>query len=143
MKVVIQRSKKSSVSADGDIVGSIDSGLVLLVCMEKGDGLEQLDKAAKKILSLRTFEENGKLNKNIIDAGGQILCISQFTLAWGGEKGNRPGLDNAMEPGVAEKYYGEFCNMLSEKVAVAKGQFGASMQVSILNDGPVTYFLKF
>jgi len=143
MKVLIQRSKKSHVTVEEEIVGSINSGLVLLVCMEKGDQEEILTKAANKILALRTFEENGKQNKNIIDAGGEILLISQFTLAWEGEKGNRPGFDNAMEPSLARKYFKKFCDLLSEKVTVATGQFGASMQVKIENDGPVTYFLKF
>ncbi len=143
MRVVVQRSKKSQVTVDEKVVGSINSGLVLLVCMEKGDGIKQLEQAAKKILALRTFEENGKLNKNILDAGGEILLISQFTLAWKGDKGNRPGFDKAMKPDDAREFYDRFCDMLREKVTVATGQFGASMQVNILNDGPVTYFLEF
>ena len=115
---------------------------MLFVCIEKGDKVETLEKAAKKILALRTFEENGKLNKNIIDAGGG-LCISQFTLAWEGEKGNRPGFDNAMNPIDAERLFNHLCKLLSEKINVATGQFGASMQVHIQNDGPITYFLQF
>ena len=138
MRVVVQRSKKSQVSVGDQVVGSIGSGLVLLVCMEKGDEVEQLEKAAKKILALRIFEE-----KNILDAGGEILLISQFTLAWKGDKGNRPGFGNAMKPDDARELFATFSDMLSEKVTVATGQFGASMQVNILNDGPVTFFLEF
>ena len=138
MRVVVQKSKKSQVKVNDQVIGSIDSGLVLLVCMEKGDKIEQVEKAAKKILALRIFEE-----KNILDAGGEILSISQFTLAWKGDKGNRPGLDNAMKTGDARELFATFCDMLSEKVTVATGQFGASMQVNILNDGPVTFFLEF
>jgi D-tyrosyl-tRNA(Tyr) deacylase len=118
MKIVVQRSKKSHVSVNEKIFGSINEGLVLLVCMEKGDGVEQLEKAARKILALRTFEENGKMNRNIIDVGGEILCISQFTLAWQGEKGNRPGFDNAMKPDDAQKLFKTFCDILSEKVTI-------------------------
>ena len=148
MKIVIQRSLEAKVSVAGEVVASIPKGMVLLVCMEKTD-LERkdlsLEKVAQKILNLRIFKdpETGKMNKNIHQSGGDILCVSQFTLSWDGKKGNRPSFDNSMEPNKAEKAFNEFCELLKKEVRVSTGVFGASMQVSLTNDGPVTFSLNF
>lgn len=143
MKVVVQRSKYSSVTVDGKIVGQIDNGLVLLVGITKEDTLEDLEYMAKKVLNLRIFDDsNGVMNKSILDNGGSILSISQFTLCANTKKGNRPSYIDAMEPVMAKKYYLEFNEMLRESVVVAEGIFQADMLVNINNDGPITIILE-
>lgn len=142
MKVVVQRSKYSSVTVDGKIVGQIDNGLVLLVGITKEDTLEDLEYMAKKVLNLRIFDDNnGVMNKSILDNGGSILSISQFTLCANTKKGNRPSYIDAMEPVMAKKYYLKFNEMLRESVVVAEGIFQADMLVNINNDGPITIIL--
>jgi len=144
MKIVVQRSLNSSVSVKENIISSIDKGLVLLVCMEKGDDLSSINKAAEKILNLRIFsDELDRMNLNILQHQGEILCISQFTLSWSGKKGNRPSFDNSMAPKEANQFFEQFCDKLAEKVSVKKGAFGEKMSVNILNDGPVTFHLEF
>ena len=144
MRIVIQRSGKSTVSVNKKIVGEIERGLVLLVCLEKEDTLETVKKAAQKILAIRLFEdENQKMNKSIMDTDGQILAISQFTLSWRGLKGNRPGFDRSMPPEAAENLFNKFTELLSQSVFVATGVFGAAMDVKINNLGPVTFSLDF
>lgn len=146
MRVVIQRSKQSSVTVDNQIVGQIEKGMVLLVCFEKGDTENNMEKAIQKIWNIRMFEDpvNGKMSLNLNQTGGEILCISQFTLSWDGEKGNRPSFDNSMDPHTAKEFYHLFCQKLEKLgMRVAKGIFGAYMDVHIKNDGPVTFFLKF
>lgn len=144
MKIVVQRSLNSKVSVATKNVGSISKGLVLLVCLEKGDDSNSIDKAAKKILALRIFsDELGRMNKNVLDSKGEILAISQFTLSWNGKKGNRPSFDNSMDPDSADKLFNKFCEILRRDVIVETGSFGESMEVSIVNDGPVTFVLEF
>ena len=145
MRVVVQRSGPSKVSVKDQIVGEISHGLVLLVCLEKGDTQETLIKAARKILNIRLFNdpETGKMNLNIDQVKGEILAISQFTLSWKGEKGNRPGFDQSMPPEEAEKMFNLFCQQLEETAPVAKGMFGQEMHVDISNLGPVTFSLDF
>lgn len=143
MRVVVQRSKYSSVTVDGKIVGQIDNGLVLLVGITKEDTLEDLEYMAKKVLNLRIFDDNnGVMNKSILDNGGSILSISQFTLCANTKKGNRPSYIDAMEPVMAKKYYLKFNEMLRESVDVAEGIFQADMLVNINNDGPITIILE-
>jgi D-tyrosyl-tRNA(Tyr) deacylase len=143
MRVVVQRSKYSSVTVDGKIVGQIDNGLVLLVGITKEDTLEDLEYMAKKVLNLRIFDDNnGVMNKSILDNGGSILSISQFTLCANTKKGNRPSYIDAMEPVMAKKYYLKFNEMLRESVVVAEGIFQADMLVNINNDGPITIILE-
>lgn len=143
MKVVVQRSKYSSVTVDGKIVGQIDNGLVLLVGITKEDTLEDLEYMAKKVLNLRIFDDsNGVMNKSILDNGGSILSISQFTLCANTKKGNRPSYIDAMEPVLAKKYYLKFNEMLRESVDVSEGIFQADMLVNINNDGPITIILE-
>jgi len=144
MRIVVQRSGKSKVDVNQNSVGSINSGLVLLVCIEKNDNVDTIKKAAKKILSIRIFEdENQKMNKSILDVNGQILAISQFTLSWRGQKGNRPSFDQSMTPDIAQELFNEFVNELTQSVPVKTGQFGASMDVHIQNLGPVTFCFDF
>lgn len=143
MKVVVQRSKYSSVTVDGKIVGQIDNGLVLLVGITKEDTLEDLEYMAKKVLNLRIFDDNnGVMNKSILDNGGSILSISQFTLCANTKKGNRPSYIDAMEPVLAKKYYLMFNEMLRESVDVSEGIFQSDMLVNINNDGPITIILE-
>lgn len=142
MRVVVQRSKYSCVTVEGKIVGQIDNGLVLLVGITKEDTLEDLEYMAKKVLNLRIFDDsNGVMNKSILDNGGSILSISQFTLCANTKKGNRPSYINAMEPAMAKKYYLKFNEMLRKNVVVAEGIFQADMLVNINNDGPITIIL--
>lgn len=144
MKVVIQRVKKAKVEVLNQVVGEIDTGLLLLVCMENGDQASSIEKAAKKICNLRIFEdENGRMNKSILEIQGSVLAISQFTLSWDGSKGNRPSFDLSMEPSQASQMFDSFCLLLKEYTNVETGKFGADMQVSLVNDGPVTFSLAF
>lgn len=144
MRVLVQRSKKSSVSVDNNIVGSIDSGLVLLVGFTHNDTSKEIIKLAKKVVSLRIFDdENGVMNKSLLDVGGEILSISQFTLYGDASKGNRPSYINAMKGEDAIKLYEEFNEELRKYgVKVATGKFGAYMDVKINNDGPTTIWLE-
>lgn len=143
MRVLVQRSLKSSVSVDDNIVGSIDNGLVLLVSFTHTDTSSDIDYLVKKIVNLRIFDdENGVMNKSILDVGGSILSISQFTLYADTKKGNRPSYINAMGGENSIKLYDEFNQKLSNYVSVEKGIFGADMKVNIINDGPVTIMLE-
>jgi len=142
MKVVVQRSKKSSVSVDGKIINEIKSGLCLLVGVRVDDTLEDADKLASKVLNLRIFDdENGVMNKSILDVGGEILSISQFTLQADTRKGNRPSYINAMNGEDANKIYEYFNSKLNEQIKTYPGVFGADMLVSIENDGPITIII--
>ena len=143
MKVVVQRSKKSSVSINNKIVGKIDKGLVILVGFTDGDSLKDIDYIVKKIVNLRIFDDdNGVMNKSIKDVGGSILSISQFTLYADTKKGNRPSYIKAMNGNDATKLYDIFNDKLREYVNVETGVFGADMMVSISNDGPITIIIE-
>ncbi len=143
MKVVVQRSKKSSVSVDGKMVSSIDKGLVLLVGFTEGDTEEKLVNMARKIANLRIFDdEAGIMNKSILDVGGSILSISQFTLYGDATKGNRPSYIKAMKGDEAIVLYEKFNEELNKYVETLPGVFGADMEVSITNSGPVTIILE-
>ena len=143
MKVVVQRSKKSSVSVDGKLVSSIDMGLVLLVGFTEGDTEEKLVNMARKVTNLRIFDdEAGIMNKSILDVGGSILSISQFTLYGDATKGNRPSYIKAMKGDEAIVLYEKFNAELNKYVETLPGVFGADMEVSITNSGPVTIILE-
>ena len=143
MRILVQRSLNSSVSVDGKVIGSIDRGLVLLVGFTEGDNSEKIDYLIKRVLNLRIFDdEEGIMNKSILDVGGSILSISQFTLYADTKKGNRPSYINALSGEKAIKLYDEFNKKLSEFIHVETGEFGADMKVNILNDGPVTILLE-
>ena len=143
MKVVVQRSKKSSVSVDGKMVSVINKGLVLLVGFTEGDTEEKLVNMARKIANLRIFDdEAGIMNKSILDVGGSILSISQFTLYGDASKGNRPSYIKAMKGDEAIVLYEKFNAELNKYVETLPGVFGADMEVSITNSGPVTIILE-
>ena len=143
MKVVVQRSKKSSVTIDGKVHGEIDKGLVLLVSFTEGDSSYEIDWMINKILNLRIFDDdNGIMNKSILDIHGSILSISQFTLYGDASKGNRPSYIKALGGDKAKLLYDEFNTKLSDKIEVKTGIFGSDMKVNILNDGPVTIILE-
>lgn len=143
MKVIVQRSLKSSVSVNNRIVGSIDNGLVLLVGFTNGDTSSDIDYIIKKIINLRIFnDECGIMNKSILDVGGSILSISQFTLYADTKKGNRPSYMNAMKGENAIKLYNEFNEKLNKYIHVEKGIFGEDMKITITNNGPITIILE-
>ena len=141
MKAVIQRVLESSVSVDGNVVGSSGKGYMILVGVCKGDTEKQADLLARKTASLRVFEdENGKMNLSVLDVDGEILAISQFTLCADVKKGNRPSFVKSAHPDYANELYEYFCKKLLENGVknVEKGIFGADMKVELLNAGPVT-----
>lgn len=143
MRVVVQRVNKSSVTVDGKVVGKIDKGFTLLVGFTQGDTIEDIKYMVKKIVNLRIMDdENGVMNKSILDAGGDILSISQFTLYGDAKKGNRPSYIKALGGSEASPMYDQFNEMLREHVKVETGIFGAEMKVMIENDGPVTILLE-
>lgn len=144
MKVVVQRSKKSSVSVEGKLVNEIDNGMVLLVSFTQGDTIDNILKMTKKIANLRIFDdEEGVMNKSILDVGGEILSISQFTLYGDTTKGNRPSYMNALNGEEAIKLYEIFNEEMNKYVVTKPGIFGAEMMVNISNDGPITLIMEF
>lgn len=143
MRVLLQRSLNSNVIVDGKVVGSIDNGLALFVGFTQGDDIKVIDYLINKILNIRIFDdENGVMNKSIIDVGGSILSISQFTLYADCNKGNRPSYMNALKSDEAILLYEEFNKRLSKYINVSEGIFGSDMMVSITNSGPVTIMLE-
>jgi len=139
MKVVIQRCKSGSCTVDDKIVGKIDKGLVVLVGFNVNDTIEDINYIVKKIVNLRIFDdENGVMNKSVIDVNGEILSISQFTLQAITKDGNRPSYVNAMKGEDAIKLYELFNSKLNESVKTYPGVFGADMLIKIDNDGPIT-----
>lgn len=144
MKAVIQRVKSASVTINNELYSKINQGILVLFGLEKGDIKENADKIADKISKLRIFEDdNGKMNKSIIDIFGEVLVVSQFTLAGNCSKGTRPSFDNAEVPDKANEMYEYFVSKLKEKgLPVKTGVFGAMMDVELINDGPVTFILN-
>ena len=144
MKVILQRSKEASFSVDKKIVGRIDNGLVLLVGFNENDTSHEIDYMVDKIINLRIFDdENGIMNKSLLDINRSILSISQFTLYADTKKGRRPSYKSAMSPDKATILYDEFNQKLKNRnIKIATGIFGASMEVSLVNDGPVTIILE-
>lgn len=144
MKVVVQRSKKSSVSVSEKIVNEIDNGMILLVSFTQGDTIDNILKMTKKIANLRIFDdEEGVMNKSILDVGGEILSISQFTLYGDTTKGNRPSYMKALKGEEAIKLYKTFNEEMNKYVVTKPGIFGAEMMVNISNDGPITLIMEF
>ena len=141
MKAVIQRVLNSSVSVDGEVVGSCGKGYMILVGVQQGDTEKHADLLAKKTANLRVFkDENDKMNLSILDIDGEVLAISQFTLCADCKKGNRPSFAQSESPERANELYEYYCEKLREYGVkkVDKGIFGANMKVSLVNDGPVT-----
>lgn len=145
MRVLIQRVLNASVTVDGEVISSIEKGMLLFVCFEKGDSEESLHKCVEKISKLRIFDdENGRLHFNITEAGGKILSVSQFTLSWDGTGGHRPSFENSENPQLARLRYALLNKMFRDQgLEVSEGRFGADMKVSLVNDGPVTFMLQF
>lgn len=144
MIALIQRVNQASVSVEGKIIGAIDNGLLAFIGIEKQDSWEKAEKLAQKLLNYRVFSDaDDKMNLNVQQINGSILLVSQFTLAANTSKGNRPGFDPAMPPSEAEAFFARFCTyMQTQYPHIATGQFGANMQVSLTNDGPVTFWLQ-
>ena len=144
MKVLIQRVTQAQVDIDGECVGKIGLGLLLLVGLEKHDLEATLERMCHKVLNYRIFSDSdGKMNLSVKDIGGGVLVVSQFTLAADTHKGLRPGFSVAALPHVAKSQYEEFVALLKQEHSdVQTGLFGADMQVSLVNDGPVTFMLE-
>ncbi len=145
MKGLIQRVKRASVTIDGKVYSQINQGILILLGVEKGDNEQNADKLADKLCKLRIFEdEDGKMNKSILDVNGEILIVSQFTLAGDCKKGTRPSFDKAELPQRANELYEYFVDLIKQKnIPVGTGVFGAMMDVELVNDGPVTFMLEF
>lgn len=144
MRAVIQRVTNASVKVDGKVTGAIDNGLLILVGVEDADTQEDIDWLTKKIVGLRIFnDENGVMNRSVMETGGGLLAVSQFTLMASTKKGNRPSYIRASKGEFAEPMYEKFCLALEKDSGkkVEKGIFGADMKVSLLNDGPVTIIM--
>ena len=143
MRALLQRSRRSRVLVEGRVAGEIPRGLVVFLGVGQGDGGGDLEYLAEKIMGLRIFEDqDGKMNLDIRQAGGEVLVISQFTLYGDCRKGRRPSFTEAASPEEARRLYREFCQYLEQAgLKVATGEFGAFMQVEITNDGPVTLML--
>jgi D-tyrosyl-tRNA(Tyr) deacylase len=144
MRALIQRVRQARVDVDGDTIGQIEQGLLVLVCAMQGDTEENGAKLALKISKLRIFrDEAGKMNKSLLDVGGAALIVSQFTLAADTSRGNRPGFSAAATPETGRALYERFCaQMAALGIPVATGAFGADMAVTLTNDGPVTLWLE-
>lgn len=140
MKAVLQRVSEARVSVDNQVVGDISKGLVVLLCVEKDDTVDDAAYFAGKIAKMRIFpDESGKTNLSVLDVNGAALTISQFTLAADWQKGNRPGFSHAAAPDEARALYEQFCELLAEQgVPVQRGVFAADMSVELVNDGPFT-----
>lgn len=143
MKIVLQRSKEASVKVDEKIVGQIDHGVVLLVGFTKGDSIKEITYMVDKVVNLRIFDDDaGVMNKSLLDVGGSVLSISQFTLYGDAKKGRRPSYIKALGGSEAKVLYELFNQELRKYVKVEEGVFGADMKVSLTNDGPVTILLE-
>lgn len=141
MRVVIQRTTHASVTIGGQLKSAIGPGMLILVGIEDADGPEDIDWLCRKIVNLRIFDDDeGVMNRSVLETGGDILVVSQFTLHASTKKGNRPSYIRAARPEISIPLYEQFCKALSQALgkSVETGQFGADMQVQLLNDGPVT-----
>ena len=145
MRIVLQRVSKACVRVEGRSVGKISAGLVLLVAIERDDSLDTLAKAAEKVLTLRIFaDEGGRMNRSVLDTKGEILVISQFTLAASTRRGRRPSFNQAAPQAQAKQLIDAFSAELEDSgLRIALGRFGAEMQVELVNDGPVTFYFEF
>lgn len=144
MRIVLQRVKQAHVQVGEELASRIGAGLLLLVGVGKGDNASAVEFLAHKVLNLRVFEdEQGKMNRSVLEVGGQILAVSQFTLYGDTRKGRRPGFDAAALPEQAQPLFEQFVARLKQSgLVVQTGRFGARMQVSLVNDGPVTFILE-
>ncbi len=143
MRALIQRVSEASVTVDGEVLGEINEGLLILICAMQGDTEAQADKLAAKIVKLRIFKDDeGRMNRSLRDIEGSALVVSQFTLAADTSRGNRPGFSTAAAPDEGNCLYEYFASQVAAQgIPVAKGRFGADMKVRLLNDGPVTIWM--
>lgn len=143
MRILLQRVKRASVEVEGQVVGAIGQGLLVLVCAMAGDDEATVKPMAEKVAKCRLFaDQDGKTNLSVLDIAGEVLVVSQFTLAAQWKKGNRPGFSRAAPPDLANKLYEKFVDeMCAQNLTVATGQFAASMEVSLINDGPFTIWM--
>ena len=143
MRIILQRVTRASVQVDAEEIARIGVGLLILVGIEKGDRLEQVEAASSKIVELRIFDDlNGRMNLNLAQVGGSCLIVSQFTLAGSLKKGRRPSFDAAASPVIAEPLVEALCESLRARgMSVRSGQFGARMNVELVNSGPATFVL--
>lgn len=145
MKLVVQRVKKSNLKIKNKLYSSINTGMVILIGISKNDNYEMAKELANKIIKLRIFnDDNGKMNKNIMEIKGEVLVVSQFTLYANTNKGNRPSFVNAAKPELAISLYNHFIDELQKLISskVKTGKFGADMKIELINDGPVTIILE-
>ncbi len=144
MKLVVQRVSRASVKVDGEVVGAIEQGMLILLGVLVGDGEREMQKLAEKVARFRFFQdEQGRMNLSAMDLGLEVLLVSQFTLAADGRRGRRPSFDQAADPEVARKLYEQFAQKLRELGLVcATGRFGAMMEVELVNQGPATFVLE-
>lgn len=145
MRIIIQRVKQASVKVDSQIIGSIEKGILVFLGIHKNDSTEQSTYRAKKILNLRLFpDEEGKMNRSLEEVKGNVLVVSQFTLYGNCLNGRRPDFIDAAPPNIAEPIYKNFIQHLEKEGGkkVEQGQFGAYMEISLINDGPVTFLLE-
>ena len=144
MKVLIQRVKKASVTIENNLHSKISKGILAFVGIEKGDSIEQIQKMAKKLSGLRIFpDENDKMNLSILNIKGEMLIVSQFTLCGDCKKGTRPSFDKSANPDIAKKLYEEFITESQNyDIKTQTAVFGATMDVELINDGPVTFMLE-
>jgi len=144
MRAVVQRVKSSSVKIEDEIVALIGKGLLVLLGVAKGDAVQNADYLANKIINLRIFEDHGaKMNRSLLETGGELLAVSQFTLLADCRKGRRPSFIEAADPEKASDLYERFVNTVRAKgVAVQTGRFRAMMEVALINDGPVTVIIE-
>lgn len=144
MRILIQRVKKASVTIDGNVKSSIGNGLLILVGICDEDDKDDIEWLVKKIVNIRLFDdENGVMNRSVIDINGELLAVSQFTLMASTKKGNRPSYIKAAKPEISIPLYEQFCAALESAInkPIGTGEFGADMKVELLNDGPVTIFI--
>ena len=144
MKALIQRVKQASVTIDGELYSNINNGMLILLGVTKDDTTENAEKLVRKLVGLRIFEdEQGKMNKSILDTNGEILVVSQFTLCGDCKKGTRPSFDKSAPPQIAEELYKYFIGTIKKEISIVKtGKFGAMMDVALINDGPVTFMVE-
>ena len=144
MIALLQRVSEAAVHVNGEIVGEIGPGILVLVGVEKGDGEKQADRLLERVLGYRIFPDGaGRMNRNVVEAGGQLLLVSQFTLAANTRKGNRASFTSAAPPDEGERLFDHFVARAREQMpGTQTGRFGADMKVSLVNDGPVTFWLQ-
>ena len=144
MRALIQRVSEASVRVTDEVVGEIDRGILLLLGVEKADDDSVVARLCQRVLTYRIFpDDQGHMNRSLVDIGGQLLVVSQFTLAADTGKGRRPSFSSAATPDVAERYYEEFVQAARRSIDVVEtGRFGADMKVQLVNDGPVTFLLE-